>query len=265
MKYICKKQSILLMSILILLISCKTSTTEPELPPNNPTNLNVYNIDYTIISLEWTDNSDNEEFFLLERGDGDSTLLSEIVELTSNTKTYIDSNLTKGSKYYYRIRAIRKGDLYSDYSNIIGVTTLISKLEITPFEEQVSYNSTYNQIISLNDFEYPIFGISFRVRYDDSIISVNDSSDFNVGNYFGNNSILFAKADSSKIFITISLTQGSDKKTGSGELCRYVSTGFAVGQTFITIQDDELYFYDEYGNTVPTPDLRIISSKVTVQ
>lgn len=265
MRHIYKKQSILLVSILILLISCKTSTTEPELPPNNPTNLNVSNIDYTTIALEWVDNSDDEEYFLLERAAGDSTQLTEIVELTNNTKTYIDSNLTKGSKYYYRIRAIRQGDLFSDYSNIVNATTLISTLEITPLDAQIEVNSNFNQIISLKDFEYPIFGISFRVMYDDSIISVNDSTGFSIGDFFGNNSISFAKVDSSKIFITISLTQGSNKKTGSGELCRYLSTGLAVGQTFINIQNDELFFYDEYGNTISTPDFRIIFSKVTVQ
>lgn len=242
-----------------------SATTNVELPPNSPINLNASNIDYTTISLEWIDNSDDEEYFLLERAAGDSTQLTEIVELSSNTTTYIDSNLTRDTKYYYQIRAVRKGDIYSQYSNIADATTLISILEIMPFEIEINPNETYNQIFSLKDFEYPIFGVSFRVRYDDSIISVNDSTGFNIGNFFGNNSITFSKSENSKIYVTITLTQGDDKKTGLGELCRFICTGKNTGQTYINIQNDEIVFYDENGNTVITPDFKVLSSKTVVK
>lgn len=251
--------------ILFLLMSCNTSTTEPELPPTSPSNLIITNVDHSIISLVWADNSDNEEYFLIERRLGDSNQFTEIVELSSNTTTYIDSNLTRGTKYYYQIRAVRKGDIYSQYSNIADATTLISILEIMPLEVEISPNETYNQIFTLKDFEYPIFGISFRVRYDDSIISFNDSTGFIIGNFFGNNSIAFSKSEASKIYVTITLTQGSDKKTGSDELCRFLCTGKNTGQTYINIQNNEIIFYDENGSIVLTPDFNVLSSKTVVQ
>lgn len=251
--------------ILFILMNCNTSTTEPELPPTSPSNLILTNVDYTMISLVWADNSDNEEYFLVERGLGDSNQFTEIVELSSNTTTYIDSNLARGTKYYYQIRAVRKGDIYSQYSNISDATTLISTLEITPLDVQIGVNSTYNQIFSLKDFEYPIFGISFRVRYNNSIISFNDSTGFTIGNFFGNNSIAFTKSEASKIYVTITLTQGSDKITGSGELCRFICTGENTGQTYINIQNEEIIFYDENGSIILTSDFKVLSSKTVIQ
>ena len=53
-----------------------------------------------------------------------------------------------------------------------------------------------------------------------------------MGDYFGNNSISFIQSDNSLFYVTITLVQGEEKMTGSGELCRIDGTGLAMDNLF---------------------------------
>lgn len=87
------------------------------LPPFDPTML-VANkgTNFGSIDLTWTDNSDFETGYALERSD-DNVIFVEIVELPLNTVTYTDAGLIEGNIYYYRVRGYNQAG-YSDYSNI---------------------------------------------------------------------------------------------------------------------------------------------------
>ncbi|KXX67008.1 discoidin domain-containing protein [Flammeovirga sp. SJP92] len=66
------------------------------------------------VKLDWDDNSNNEDNFVLERSlNGEAYTV--IATLNANTETYTDAGLNPGS-YTYRLRA-KKDNTYSDYSN----------------------------------------------------------------------------------------------------------------------------------------------------
>jgi PKD repeat protein len=74
------------------------------------------------IDLAWTDNSDSEDGFSLERSiDGNNW--TNVYPLTANTAAYTDLGLATATLYYYRVRA-QEGGLYSGYSNVADATTL---------------------------------------------------------------------------------------------------------------------------------------------
>jgi len=77
----------------------------------------------TQINLSWTDNSNNEQNFRIERctGNGCSNF-AEIATVGSNVTTYNDSGLTRNTWYRYRVRASNTGG-NSGYSNIVTVKT----------------------------------------------------------------------------------------------------------------------------------------------
>ena len=75
------------------------------------------------IKLAWTDNSDNEKNFVLERSTNQTnwTVLSST--LVPNTTSYTDTkNLSKRTKYYYRVKATNDAGS-SAYSNVASATT----------------------------------------------------------------------------------------------------------------------------------------------
>jgi hypothetical protein len=90
--------------------------------PAAPTGLTAPPVSQTQIDLHWTDNSNNEDGFEVERSPDGSTGWSEIGTVGSNVQDYPDSGLTCGSDYYYRVRAYNAGG-NSGYSNVAhGVT-----------------------------------------------------------------------------------------------------------------------------------------------
>lgn len=67
------------------------------------------------VNLSWSDNSNNENGFIIECKVGDTGNYSSLVTVSANVITYSDVNLAPGVDYYYRVRAY---NIYgnSDYS-----------------------------------------------------------------------------------------------------------------------------------------------------
>ena len=56
-------------------------------------------------TLTWTDNSNNEDGFKIERETGTSEAFTQIAAVRANVTSYNDSGLTSGTTYCYRVRA----------------------------------------------------------------------------------------------------------------------------------------------------------------
>ncbi len=90
--------------------------------PNAPTGLSATAISSSQINLSWTDNSNNETGFKIERKIGANGTYTQIATIGANINTYSDTGLTWGTTYYYRTRAYNSfGD--STYSNEVSATT----------------------------------------------------------------------------------------------------------------------------------------------
>ena len=95
--------------------------------PNAPTDLSAVSNSCSEVSLSWTDNSDNEEHFIVERKEAGGTY-SVIATLDPDTTTYTDSTVEGNKTYYYRVKAVNgAGD--SDYaeSSAVNVPKCMSK------------------------------------------------------------------------------------------------------------------------------------------
>jgi hypothetical protein len=95
----------------------------PVPPPNAPTNLTGNAASTTQIFLSWTDNSNNEDGFSIERCTGNScTNFAQVGSVGANSTGFPNSGLTKNTWYRYRVRAFNAfGN--SAYSNIVQVKT----------------------------------------------------------------------------------------------------------------------------------------------
>jgi serine protease AprX len=101
-----------------------TPTATPNQPPAAPTNLVATPISSSQISLSWTDNSNNESGFQIQRS-SDGATFGLIATLGANVTTYTDNGRTAGTTYYYRVRAFNsRGN--SALSNVASATTLSS-------------------------------------------------------------------------------------------------------------------------------------------
>ena len=86
-----------------------TTVTLPSPPvPSPASNLQVGAVTRTTVVLSWNDNSANEEGFRIERSIGSADFRA-IENLLSNTISFVDSALTPGTSYTYRVVATSAG------------------------------------------------------------------------------------------------------------------------------------------------------------
>lgn len=92
------------------------AATFADIPvPEAPTGLAADAESTSQITINWTDNSSNEEGFIIERSlDSISWDVRDTVE--TNIYSYLDINLEPGTAYFYKVRAYNAGG-NSDYSN----------------------------------------------------------------------------------------------------------------------------------------------------
>lgn len=96
-------------------------TTQPTIPAA-PGGLTATAASSSAINLAWSDNSNNETGFDIERST-DNANWAALASLGSNIQSYTNTGLTASTSYYYRVRAKNSAGS-SSYSNVANATTL---------------------------------------------------------------------------------------------------------------------------------------------
>jgi len=74
-------------------------------PPSAPTGLGVAVAGTSQLNLSWTDNSNDEANFRIERAPGPGAAFSEISTTAANTTSFSNTGLNSNTEYCYRVRA----------------------------------------------------------------------------------------------------------------------------------------------------------------
>jgi fibronectin type 3 domain-containing protein len=76
--------------------------------PAAPSNLSAIGAENKV-NLNWTDNSNDETGFIIERKTGSGGTYAPIFTTGANVTSYTDTNVTAGTQYFYRVRATNSG------------------------------------------------------------------------------------------------------------------------------------------------------------
>lgn len=154
-------------------------------PPAAPSNLSANAAACNRINLTWTDNSDNENSFKIERSTNGTTF-TEIASVALNTTSYSDTSVVASTQYWYRVRASNGGG-YSNYSNTANVSTPVcppnpptapSNLKATPSRNSVALSWNDN---SANETGFKVYrgttstALSLIATLAANVTSYNDS------------------------------------------------------------------------------------------
>ena len=90
--------------------------------PAAPSALTAANAGKGSVALNWLDNSDNEENFLVERSTTVASGYIQIATVAANARSYTDNTAFRKTTYFYRVRAANSGGK-SNYSNVTSLKT----------------------------------------------------------------------------------------------------------------------------------------------
>ncbi|MCX6743193.1 MAG: fibronectin type III domain-containing protein, partial [Candidatus Parcubacteria bacterium] len=99
-----------------------TVTVNPPPKPSAPSGLTAEAVLGARIDLTWTDNSNNETGFKIERKEGAGGTYTEIATASAGVITYQDAGLSPYTLYYYQVRATNAGG-DSVYTSPASATT----------------------------------------------------------------------------------------------------------------------------------------------
>lgn len=98
-----------------------SATPAAPVAPAAPSNLTATSTGKKKIRINWTDNSNNETGFKIERST-DGVNFAQIATVVADIVTYQNTGLASGTRYYYRVRATNgSGDsAYSNTANAVA-------------------------------------------------------------------------------------------------------------------------------------------------
>jgi len=106
--------------------------------PAAPTVLTAVTTTPTAITLNWTDNANNESGFQIERCTGDAcTTFAQIGQVAANVTTFANTGLNTGEQFGYRVRAFN-GVTESAYSNTARAGTVAPAAPGSPTTQTLS-------------------------------------------------------------------------------------------------------------------------------
>ncbi|GAB3336330.1 hypothetical protein GCM10027429_19530 [Marivirga atlantica] len=128
--------------------------------PKDPSDLTTEYLENAQIQLIWIDNSDNEEFFYIERKINNQTMFELIDSVAADITTFTTSLPDYSNTYNYRVNAANQGGS-SDYSNVVNASIdILSNKNLSEAGISLYPNPVENELNIVNSNHIKISKIS---------------------------------------------------------------------------------------------------------
>jgi len=240
------------------------SATTFDIPPSPPSGLIASTISSSEIKLQWSDNSNNEDGFLIERKKSPGTF-TIIALLGSNTTLYNDTGLLPNTTYYYRVASYNIFGT-SSYSNIASATTGYSLLYISPQGITIGSGSTKTVSVIIDNV-LNMVGASIYLSFSPNILEV---STITQGSFPPSGDVLKASFDNASGTIIYSVILMAGSSTGSGTLVNIEFRGKSNGTSGIIFETstnpgiEKTNLIDNDGANIPFNYLNGFASSTTM-
>lgn len=119
--------------------------------------------------IEWVDNSNAEENYIVERALALDSIFIQITSLPANSITFLDTEVEMFTNYVYRVKAITTTNT-SNYSNLVGINNAILSIQKNALSQLIEvYPNPATSFLSLNIEGYKIKSASI-IAVDGSVM-----------------------------------------------------------------------------------------------
>jgi hypothetical protein len=137
----------------------------PNVAPADPIGLAATLVASTQVDLAWTDNSNNEDGFRIERSDNGG-VWTEVGQTAANVATFSDTGLTPGSDYSYRVFAFNGVGDSVNPAGPIAVTTTTGTAPAAPSNLLVTNRTQSSLKVSWMDNSTTELGFTVQIATD---------------------------------------------------------------------------------------------------
>ncbi len=150
--------------------------------PKAPVNLFAFSRSETSVELSYEDKANNETGFEIYRStqSGGPYTIIDIIGANNlpNPVSYFDNNLTNGTAYFYKIRAINN-DGGSDYSNEASTTTVADNQAPSAPQNLIAANSTRSSIrVQWDPATDNVGVVEYQVFMDGNLVGTTANTHF---------------------------------------------------------------------------------------
>ena len=138
---------LILCVVLIIMSGCSGSKGTDSNVPIGPSNLSAHGISANTVQLQWTDNSDNENVFIVFRSQ--TGAFTQIGTVNANETSYNDNGLVDSTEYRYYVIANNENGNSAPSDTISASTRSVGHAPTIPASPSPS-NSSANQGIRMN-------------------------------------------------------------------------------------------------------------------
>jgi Tol biopolymer transport system component len=147
--------SIAFLLMIVALVSGTTIIVSAAAQPNAPSNTNAVAVSDSQVNVSWQDNSPNDTGFEIHRStNGPSGTFTLRATTAAGVTSGADAGLNPSTQYCYKVRAFKKADghtTYSNFSNTACATTLPPPAPNPPSNTQVVAVSDTQNYVSWQD------------------------------------------------------------------------------------------------------------------
>jgi hypothetical protein len=232
----------------------RAASAEVTVPvaPAAPTGLIASGLSVTSIRLDWTDASNNEVRFRIERAAGSDGAWTEIGQVGSNLVTYVDTSLLAAGDYRYRVLAD------NDYTRTASVETIVpapptallntivtpTQIDLTWTDNSMVENGYQVSRSTDNGASWLLLPVTTTNNYPDSTAVCGRLNRYRVWAYTGNATSVYVETGlisrpCAPLFTTTSSTNAIYFNWPELEGVSHYSVEFKSGDVFIAIPGAE--------------------------
>ena len=139
--------------------------------------------------------------------------------------------------------------IISSCQQCILETELSPKLGFDPQSKSLNSDDYFSLDIIINEIESPFFGMSFQIQYDTSKIELSCTANDLNDSFFGQSHLAqIINQDEGIIYSTLTLLNGQDPVSGSGNIAVCNGMAKTSGTAWIEFIPNSFYFINEFGD-----------------
>ena len=138
------------------------------------------------------------------------------------------------------------------------------KLSLESEVESVNLDEVFKISIIIDNVDIPVYGAYLKISIDTTKINITENNSFQIGDYWGENSISFDREENGNLHITMVKTYFFEGAVSTGILGELNFKALDSGETELNFLNQNCEFYNSLGEIIDIPNLEFENISIKI-